>query len=43
MKKKSYQAPEVVLMDCKVERGFAGSGPNHVQIEGWDSDDAIFF
>lgn len=33
MKKKTYQAPEVELMECKVEKGFAGSGNEDGQLQ----------
>lgn len=32
-KKKTYQAPQMEQMECKVEKGFAGSGDQPGQLE----------
>lgn len=34
MKKKQYETPQVELMECRVERGFAGSGYGGNNTEG---------
>lgn len=31
--KKEYKAPEIELLQCRVERGFAGSSTN-IEVEG---------
>lgn len=33
MKKKTYQAPVVELIECRVEKGFAGSGDENGQLQ----------
>lgn len=34
MNKKKYETPEVTLMECHVEKGFAGSATAPQQMEG---------
>lgn len=43
MQKKTYQAPVVELMECKVEKGFAGSGNEGGQIQNLEMGNDVTY